>query len=101
LSVTTNKNQKNGLDANAYLSRILFAQKMYKKCHKRRQDQTTNFCSGANMDAPFTALEALTNPALEDAGFVGFYHSLIFKKDGTLQTHNLLEKKVVRRDWSF
>jgi hypothetical protein len=74
------------LDANTYLSRILFAQKLhanswgYEKRHKRRRHQIINFCSGANMDAPLTALEAQKNPALEGSGFVGVLPQSNFQK---------------------
>jgi hypothetical protein len=64
MHVATDKNPKIDLDANAYLPRILFAQTSdanswgYKKRNKKLRGQSTNFCSGANMGAPLTALEA-------------------------------------------
>jgi hypothetical protein len=57
MHVATDKNPTIELDANAYLLRILFAQKVdatywgSEKRKKRRRDQGTNFCSGANMSA--------------------------------------------------
>jgi hypothetical protein len=60
MHVATDKNPTIDLDANAYLSRILLAQKLdanswgSEKRHKRRRDQDTNFCSGENMGAPLT-----------------------------------------------
>jgi hypothetical protein len=62
--VATDKNPTIVLDANAYLSRIPFAQKadttswVSEKRHKMRRDQGVDFCSGANMGAPLTPLEA-------------------------------------------
>jgi hypothetical protein len=52
------------LDTNTYLSPTIFAQQSdanswgSEKRRKKRRDQGTNFCSGANMGAPLTALEA-------------------------------------------
>jgi hypothetical protein len=80
MRLATDKNPTIDLDANVYFSRILFAQRSdanswgSEKRHKRRRDQCTNFCSGANMDAPLTALEEQKKTALKYAGVVGFLH---------------------------
>jgi hypothetical protein len=46
MHVAIDKNPKTDLDANAYLSRIIFVQKSDATSwgYKKRRDQSTNFC---------------------------------------------------------
>jgi hypothetical protein len=71
IDVAIDKNPTIDLDANAYLSRIIFAQNMKRvlaptlggnKSAKKLRDQRTNSCSIANVGARLTSCGESTNP---------------------------------------